>query len=388
MTTIPTTAELETICLTSLQTQFGIPIDPDGKAELRAQAATEAALLKSMYLAIADVEKNIFVDTCDEPTLIRFGLIKLDRQPFSAIAAQYDILVTGTVGAIIPAGSIFKSDDTALNPAVLYRLDDVYTMVTGSDIITVRCLIGGDGGALDIGNTLTSTSPIPLVNSGVTVTAEAVQPLEAETIEDYRAKVWLAFRLEAQGGASTDYRLWAIDAQGVSNVYPYAESGVPCGVIVFVEATPADSIDGKGTPSQQTLDDVEDVFEFDPDTTLPQNERGRRPTQVVLNLQPITPKDVVITITGYQGLTAQIQTDLSNAFNAEIKRTRPFVAAADALADKNDIIDTNKLNGIIYTTKPGSVYVSVTFTVGGILTPSYTFLQGNIPFFDINVIYN
>lgn len=388
MLIIPTTQQLETLILADLEGQFGVLINSDGKAELRAQAAVQAATLKQLYLSIADTEKNIWVDTCDLPTLIRFGRIKLGREPFSGIAGRYNALVTGAIGATIKANTVFKSDDTALSPGVLYILDDAYTLVSTTDTINIRCLILGEGGKLNIDDTLTSTEPIALVNSGIIVSLETVQPLAPEDIEDYRAKVIEAFRLEPQGGAATDYRIWAQDAQGVKTVYPYAQSGVACGVVVYVEATIADSIDGKGTPSAQIIDDTEAVFEFSPDTSLPQNERGRRPLQVVLDVLPITPKTVTITITGFQSLTAQNVIDLTNAFSASLSVVRPFDAAADSLSDKNDIIDVNKLNAIIYTTLPGSVYSGITFKIDSVSFSAYSFMLGDIPWFDGVIIFN
>jgi hypothetical protein len=383
MITIPTTIELEEQILAKLEAEFGVPINPEGKAELRAQAATEAATLKGLYLSIADTQKNIYPDTCDEPTLRRVGAIKLGREPFESIAGQYGTLVTGTIGAVIKSGTVWVADDTSLNPGALYRLDEAYTMVSTSDTITLRALTSGDGGQLDIGDTLTSTEPISLVASGATVTVEVIQPLAAEDIEVYREKVIQAFRIDAQGGAPGDYRIWASDAQGVRRVYPYAWSGVPNGVIVYVEATVADSPDGKGTPSAQILSDVEDVIELDPDTSLDINKRGRRPTQVNLNVTAITPRTLAITIPGYQGLTAQIQTDLLSAFTEAVSEIRPFIAGAEPVASQNDSININKINGVIYTTKPGAVYGTPTFTIDGVPLTTFTFTAGNIPWLSV-----
>lgn len=388
MITIPTLQQLESSILQNLEAEFDSVINPVGKAELRAQAAVQAASLKDQYLAIASTQKNIFVDTCDEETLIRFGLIKINRQPFSAVAGQYDVMVTGVNGAVIPAQSVAKSDDSSLNPGILYILDNAFTMTGVTDTITFRSLTIGIESKLQIGDTLTFTAPIPLVNGVVIVTAETIQPLAAETIEAYRAIVINAFRLEAQGGAATDYRIWSSDAQGVKTVYPYAKSGAPCEINLFIEANVSDSIDGKGTPSQAIIDDVEDVVNFDPDTSLDQNERGRRPLQVIVNYLPITPLTITITISGFQGLTLTIQSQLLAALQESVNAIRPFVAAADSLDTKSDIIDTNKIGNVIYTTIPGAVYGPVTFTVSGTTTGgTYTFTNGDIPYLDPVIIY-
>src|SRR5690606_24230951 len=106
----------------------------------------------------------------------------------------------------------------------------------------------------------------------------------AEAVETYRAAVVSSFRLEPQGGSPSDYRLWAQDAQGVARVYPYFENATPNGVKIFVEATEADSTDGKGTPGALILADVGNVIDENPDTTLQTFERGRRPINVIPNI--------------------------------------------------------------------------------------------------------
>jgi hypothetical protein len=150
-----------------------------------------------------------------------------------------------------------------------------------------------------------------------------------------------------------------------------------------VEATVADSTDGKGTPSASLLDDVEEVVEFDPDTTKPLNERGRRPLGVLqVNYLPISVKEVDITIAGFSGITADIQTLLYNAIKAEIDTIRPFVAGADVLDDRNDLLDTNKIIATILNARPGSVFGAITLSVGGTTTSAYTFTNGDIPSLD------
>lgn len=385
MTTLPTIAQLYANARADLDSEFGVNISLIKKVALRAIAAVHAGKLWLWYKVLGFVQKNIWPDTADSEfkggTLERFGRVRLGRNPDPAVAGQYTVEVTGTIGAIIPAQQTFKSDDDALSPGFLFILDAIHTMVGTTDTITLRALTPGVEAQLAVGNTLTPTSPIALVDSVATVTVESVQPLAAETLEAYRAAILAAFRLEAQGGAATDYRIWAADAQGVQKVYPYAKDGETNANDIYVEATVADSTDGKGTPSQATLDDVEDVTNFNPDTSLPLNERGRRPNTVINYFLPVTPKTVNIDITGFTGVTAAQQALLLQALTAAVNLIRPFVAAADILDDKNDIIDTNKINGIIYSQIPGAVYTGVTLYIDGTPLSSYTFTLGDIPAF-------
>ncbi|MCE3278023.1 MAG: hypothetical protein K0S44_214 [Bacteroidetes bacterium] len=386
MITIPTLNDLYTSIKADLEAEMGVSISLIGKVFLRATASVQAAKLKLYYLAIANLQKNIFVDTAEPEsmggTLERFGRVKIGRNPFAAVAGQYTLTVTGTLGATIPGQTLFKSDDTSASPGYLFILDSSHTLAGSTDTITVRALTPGTDSKLDVLNTLSPTAPIALVNSGpasVYVSAIVVQPLAAEDTEEYREEVLNSYRMEPQGGAATDYRLWSQDAQGVEQVYPYAKSGSPCEIDLYVEATIADSTDGKGTPSQSILDDVEDVVEFNPDTTLALNERGRRPLQVVVNFLPITVKEIGITITGFTGVTAAQKTLLLSAFTAAISEIRPFVSGADILSDKNDILDTNKLIGIIVSAIPGAVFTTVSFTVDGVSKSTFTFTDGYIP---------
>lgn len=393
MTALPNIAQIYAGIISDLETQFGISINPFGKVVLRAIAGVQSAKIWLIYLALAILQKNIFPDTADSEsiggTLERFGRVKLGRNPFSAVAGQYQVVVTGSIGAIIPVNSTFKSDDDSLNPGVIYILDNAYTLIATTDTIIVRALTSGLAGKLNVGDTLTPTAPIPLVNSGpssVSVSAESVQPLSAETLEDYRTAILNSYRLEAQGGSAADYRIWSQDAQGVKEVYPYARSGYSSEVNVFVEANTADSTDGKGTPTQQILDDVVDVINFNPNIAYPEN--GRRPLQVIVNVLPVTIKTIVITITGAQGFTISEQGQILIALTNAMNLTRPFVAAADSLASKNDILDNNKITGIIFTVKPAAVYSGLSFTVNGVSMTSYTFIDGNIPYLTPAIVYN
>lgn len=381
---IPTFNQLYTDIIAQLESELSITIPLFGKNFLRALAVVQAAKLKLIYLAIANVQKNIFVDTADSEsvggTLERFGRVKLGRSPFSAQPGSYEITVTGEIGAVIPAFTTFKSNDDASSPNKIFQLDSQHVMTSTSETIIVRALEGGLDSKLSIGDGLTSTAPIIDVDSLGTVASETIAPLSAETLEDYRQKAIDAFQLEPQGGAATDFRLWSADAQGVAAVYPYTKQGFAGEINLFVEATISDSIDGKGTPSNAILTDVENVVEFDPDTTKPLTERGRRPIGVFnIDFIPVTILEIDITIQGFQNLTPEKQTAIDNAISDFISGVRPFVDAADILANKNDIISNNKLTFVILEAEQTAIWTGIELKVNNSVVPSWTFENGDIP---------
>jgi hypothetical protein len=115
---------------------------------LRTIAIVQAAKLKLFYIAIAKVQKNIFVDTAEPEakggTLERFGRVKLGRNPFGATAGQFSVKIKGEIGASLPISTTFISDENALNPSVIYILDSDVTLTSTEQNITLRALTSGE----------------------------------------------------------------------------------------------------------------------------------------------------------------------------------------------------------------------------------------------------
>lgn len=391
MVTIPTLSQLYNDVLNDLQSQYNINIPIFGKIFLRALAGAQAAKLKLFYLGLANIQKNIWPDTADSisigGTLERFGLIKIGRNPFNAISGQYTVRVTGLAGATIPGfgKTQFISDATSLNPNVLFTLDVPYTCTGANDFITIRALTPGTISQLNIGDTLTATAPIiNVTQTGNVVTANVVQPLDAETIEEYRSIVLFAFQYTPQGGSASDYRIWAGEVQGVAKVYPYAVTGQANEINLFIESDIANSTDGKGTPSALMITAVSNQIEG---TGV---NLADRPLGVFLiNYLPITPYSVVVNIPASNpAFTSAQQTAIASTVTAWVNSVRPFIGGAELLVNKNDIINFNFLILPILTSSPGSSFGSVTFTVNGTSFSTFQFFNGFIPYMTGNFTFS
>jgi hypothetical protein len=381
--TIPTYNELYTSILSDLRNKLGLNFIV-GRLVLIAFASVQAAKLKLIYLVAAFIYKNIFPDTADSETLggtlERFGLVKLGRLPFDAIAGQYTIEVAGEIGATIQPNTTFKSLDTSASPDKLFICENLFTFTGLTGEITIVALEAGVSSRLEVGDQLQVTAPIALVNSFATVLSVDVEAVEAENIEEYRLKVIQAYRSEPQGGARIDYILWASDAAGVRTIYPYVTNGAPGELDIFVEANPADSVDGFGTPTPTILSDVADVIELDPDTIKPMAERGRRPLGIFnINYYPITllPLDVqIVDLSDVSYLTA-----IESAITDYIFNIRPYIAGAT---------DPNSINDKIYISDIFNIVISVigkTITFSEIIMEIddnivnlYQFTNGEIPY--------
>lgn len=383
MITLPTLKELYEGIKTDIETELGVNIPTYGKVFLNAFAAVQAGKLWLNYVLLGKVQKNIFADTADPEslggTLERFGRVKIGRDPYGAVSGQYIVSVTGSIGAIIPESTTLKSNDDSFNPSILYIVDTSFTLTATTDYVTVRCLMAGGGGKLLVGDQLTFTAPIALVNKGAIVETETITPLSAETTEDYRDVVLNSFRLEPQGGAPVDFRLWASDASGVRETYPYRSLTQLAEVDIYVEANLSDSTDGKGTPSTPILNDVSSLIELNPDTTLDINLRGRRPMGVfVVNSLPIELKQVDIIVVGGIVFTTEQRTVVNQAIIDYLYSVRPYVVGASSDA-RNDTISVNKLSFVISVTYPNVVFNYVTFEVSGTPVSAYQFIRGEIP---------
>jgi uncharacterized phage protein gp47/JayE len=319
------------------------------------------------------VQKNIFADTCDESTLLRFGRVKLNRDPYPATAGGYVFNITGNAGGVVAKGQTFKS-----NFGYVYENKAEYILSSTTGQINIVALTTGIEPLLSIDDELQATSPIANVESIAVVDSVTIPPIAAETISEYREKVLISFQAEPQGGAATDYRLWSSDANGVRKVYPYAKNNAIYVVQVFVEALPENSEVGEisGTPPASTLVDVEAVINQDPDTSKPDSERGRRPLQVVLEILPVVPKAVKINIESLSDKSTTVINDIRKGLDDLFYTIRPYISGAESV--RSDTLYLSQVITAIYSSIPaGANFANVQIIIDTVTYNSYQF--GEIP---------
>ena len=332
---LPTISELKTQIENDLRSELNITNTWFGKVFLRVLATVQAGKLKLYYLFGAKIQKNIFVDTADpaaqDGTLERFGQVKIGRNPYPAIAGIYTLNVTGSIGGTIPKGAQYKSTSNSTSPDYLFIVEIGVVLTGSTGQVIVRALTPGVISALVDSDELELTAPIANIDSLAVVDSVDTTPVSAETTEEYRQVVLLAFQLEPQGGAATDYRLWSLDVEGVRTSYAYTKFGEIYAVQVYVEALPDDSDPGEpeGVPPTSMLDDVEAAIELDPDTTLPLYQRGRRPLGVYnLEVQAVVPVGVIIRIYDLTDDSAPVLAIIEDAIKdcvSETERAEPLL---------------------------------------------------------------
>lgn len=378
---IPTFSDLYTSIQSDLRNKLGI-VSVIGKVVINAFSLVQAAKLKLFYLRSALTYKNIFFDQCDDETLLRYGRILLKRDPFPATAGEYKIEVTGDIGAVIAAGTTFKSRNESTSPGQLFVTDTLFTFIATTGIIDIRALEIGIVSELIIGDEVKSTQPLADIESIATVTSVESEPIEGETTDEYRAKVIVAAQVEPQGGARVDFLLWSLDAQGVRRVYPYVKDGEPSYITLYIEANPADSTDGNGTPSATIIQNTEDVIELDPDTTLDMEDRGRRPMWAIVEYFPIVTKPIDVEITNLSDVS--LLPAIKAALLVFLFDVRPFLDGADNPnnSQQGKLYAADVVN-VIRDTIGTAIFDDVEMQVDSVVVTSFhEFMDGDIPYID------
>ena len=360
------------------------------KKVLDAFSGVLAAQFKLAYLGIEDAQRNLYPDTADTfengGSLNRLGSIYLNRDIRPATSAIYRVNVTGVEDSVLRSGLTFKSNIDSSNPNKLYVLENEYTLTGSNDLITVRSVDGGLDYSQDNGNNLTITEPVIGVDKTVTINKNGfvsfTDPLAAETTQEFRNSILNAIQLEPQGGSKSDYRIWASDAAGVRFVYPYVKDGEAGTVQIFVESS-----GNGGVPNQAILDEVEEVINFDPDETKPTAQRARRPIQVNLEVVPIDPVDVEINITGLEDSSTSVRDSIELNLIEFLRNIRPFVDGSDLVRNKNDILYSAKLQGVVSDVlDPDNFFNNFSMLIDGVSQTSFIFSREKIPNL-INVNY-
>ena len=146
-------------------------------------------------------------------------------------------------------------------------------------------------------------------------------------------------------------------------------------------------VDPKGIPTPAILADVEAVVEFDPDDTLPLNERGRRPLGVHnIDFLPVEPLDVDIIYNGVVGFNTSTEDAIEAALSDELSDIRPFVAAADISSNQNDRLNVNSVISIAQTLLDATQSFSgvEVFIDGSPVLTDYLFTEGKNTIFELS----
>jgi uncharacterized phage protein gp47/JayE len=359
-----------------------------GRVALRAVAYATAGATKLLYLKVARVQKNVSPTTADPVakggTLEEWGQLKLGRDLNPSTNGEYILTVTGEEGGEVKLSDQLLSSNSSDNPGYLFEPTEAKVILPGdtSVEVPVRALEAGRDAEVSVSNILEFTKPLAKIDKPATVLSVTSAPTEGETGEQYRGKTVEAYQLETQGGAPSDYRVWLNDVEGTRTVYTILTQGGD--LDAYVEAQPADSTDGNGTPPAAMLTEVEEIFEWDPDTTKELNTRGRRPQGIInLDVQAVSPLPVEVTIVGLTDTSSSTLAAIDAAIELLLFDVRPFIAGATDPNKRNDTLYLGSISAVIAQALPaGKYFTSVTMKVATVSVEERKFLNGDLPYLD------
>lgn len=377
---IPTTAELNTTIIDQLEGALSqsIPLLPKAFARVLAKVLAGVFVLLFRYCGFIFLQLFVAHATMDETVingktvkpLVEWGRLLGVGDPQDATRAEHTVTVsvTNQTGNLSAGAKLVRSET-----GVIYDVISAVPLNAATVTATMRASGDGEGngGAGDIGNLqpgdiVSFANPLPNVATDATVIAQTFTAADAETPDEYRARIFQRVQRRPQGGAYADYQGWAEEVEGIVHAYPYA--GLPGEVDVYVEATEESSGDPDGIPTGAQITAVEDSIEL--------NESGlatRRPVGAAVNVLPITRVAFDVEISGLDPDTTENRTAIEDGLEEYLRSREPFIVGLSSLP-REDRITEAALGGIVNTIvdAQGATVTDVTMTPG----PAYTLGHG------------
>lgn len=201
----------------------------------------EAGAVHLLYGYIDWVARQVLPDTADYDYLVRWCRI-WGVNPRAASFAGGNVTFTGTNGTIIPDGTIVQRQD-----GVQYATQGDATITGGTATVPVLAVEAGLAGDLAAGASVFLLSPIAGVQATATVAAGGITGGDDGDSEANKerllARLLQRIQNPPQGGALTDYILWALEVPGVTRVWPVGmELGAGTVTVRFVTDDDPDGI--------------------------------------------------------------------------------------------------------------------------------------------------
>lgn len=254
-----------------------------------------------MFPETADWEEVTILGVRLRP-LVKLGVLFGVGEPLAGVQWRGIITIDVlTQGSVLYSGIQLKSSVTGK----LYIVEETKTLLQTKENVSIVCTEIGTAGNLEQNDTLNFVNPYGFIETEAVVLDVTRVGLDNELESSYRNRVINRFRLQPQGGALADYRIWASEVPGVLNVYPYNDKEQPGSVLLYVSGISdvyADRIPDKGL-----LKKVGEACTYDPET----GKATRKPLTAMLdpkndgsysNVKPVSVAVFDVVITGVSGI--------------------------------------------------------------------------------------
>lgn len=212
----PTLQELKDRIVGDIETTIDSKIPLLKKNVFRVFGTVFAGAVHTLFGYLVWVSKQCFPDTAEKEFLERWAsLWNITRKV--AEFAEDTFTATGTNGQTILTGSLWLGRN-----AIEYETLEDATIASGIAVIPVRAKTAGTIGNLAAGEILTIVSPQIGIDSEGTVGENGITGgIDIESDEELRARLVERIQNPPQGGAKSDYIIWAKEISGVTRAWCY-----------------------------------------------------------------------------------------------------------------------------------------------------------------------
>lgn len=351
---MPDLNSLYTEIKASFASTYNQNVSPLPKSFLNILSKVLAGLMNAVYKYGNFTSKQLFLKTAsfepiplDDGTVIRplvevarkYGIGEPTPATQAELQAQATVIATGT----IPSGTQLTNKATG----VIYTTTQDYTVTSGT--VNLSILASGDAtntggfgviGNMEVGDIVTFINP-QITAAEASIVTILTTAADAETADSYRNKAITAAKQERLPNNYLWFREEA-EAIGTVRVYPYTSSTAG-----FIDLYVKSTLSGSVIPTQTQLDEVLNAVTFDDAgiNQLPANIAG-------INVLPVTTKTFSITISTINSNNeiASIQTAITAALQDLFTNYEPYISAIDVTDARKDLIDTQEINGVVYST--------------------------------------
>jgi uncharacterized phage protein gp47/JayE len=314
--------------------------------------------------------------------LVKWGVLIGVGEPRGGTQWKGEIAVHVTaLNSQLITGTQLKSDITGK----LYLVDDTKNLENETETVSVTCTETGKSGSLEAGDVLNFVSTLGNVRKEAEVLSVTQDAAEAETEPEYRYRVVNRWRMQPQGGALADYRIWASEVAGVYNTYPYNDPNTASGVLLYISGNP--SIFPDRIPSAALLKQVGDVCVYDPNRG---NKAYRKPMGATIDPQGdgsysnIRPVEIIVFDIYIYGLAGIPPQDFADAVRTPLDEyflgREPYIRGLSDDNNKTNIVSRNNASSVIdqIAISQKAEFDSVQMHKNGIVISSYTLGIGEL----------
>jgi uncharacterized phage protein gp47/JayE len=383
--------EIRTLIIGSLQQEFNNKLRILPKSFIRILASVLAAVYIVLFKQIGWMFLQMFPETAyfgeintlgiKIRPLVKWGVLWGVGEPRRGTQWRGTITVNVVAkNTVLSTGTQLKSDLTGK----IYIVDETKVLENDTETVYLICASTGTIGNLETGDNLYFVESLGNVKKEAAVTTVLDVAIDDESEADYRYRVVNRWRVQPQGGALADYRIWGMEASGVLNIYPYKDDDSPSGVFIYVSGNPA--VFPNRIPSAALLIAVGNACTYNSETGI----ASRKPVTAVIdprnngtfaNIKPVILKIFDIYIDGLAGISAlEFSENVRTPIKEYFLGREPYIRGLSDDNNKTNLVSKNNVSSVVdqVAISLKAEFESVTMKEEDVVTPAYTLGMGEL----------